>query len=324
MACLVFSTVSYAQVTDKEKALKSKSADTLDGWKTGGIMNVNFSQVSLNNWAAGGQNSTSINSLFSLFANYKKNNDSWENYLDLGYGLVKQGDEGYIKSDDRIDFTSKYGRKAAEDFYYAALLNFRSQFTGGYNYPNDSVKISDFFAPAYAVGAIGMDYKPNDKFSLFLAPLTAKTTFVGSQMLADQGAFGVEAAKYAGDNPDSTKLKDGENIRVELGGYLRFMYQVDITEDISFKTNLNLFSNYLEKPQNIDIGWDNLLSLKVNNFITASVSTSLIYDDDISIIESKSDGSPKLDSEGNKIAGPRTQFKYVIAVGFQYKFGAAK
>ncbi len=333
IALLSTGITAYAQVTDAEDDLITQSDESFEGWKKGGMVNINFSQVSLKNWAAGGQNSISINSMLSLYANYKKDNDSWENYLDLGYGIVRQGDEGFIKSDDRIDFTSKYGRKAAENLYYAALFNFRSQFTPGYNYPDTDHKISDFLAPAYAIAALGMDYKSDDdKLSLFVAPLTTKITYVGDKLLAAKGAFGVDKGNietyYVVVDGDSiTKervIEDGKNIRAELGGYVRMMYQTDITKDISFKTNLDLFSNYLHNPKNIDVHWDNLLSLKVNNYISASISTSLIYDDDIDISVMKSNGEPKLNSEGIQIEGPRTQFKYVIAVGFQYKFGAEK
>ena len=95
-------------------------------------------------------------------------------------------------------------------------------------------------------------------------------------------------------------------------------------ENVSFQTNIDLFSNYSEDPQNIDVNWDNVLSMKINKFLTSTITTSLIYDHDIKIQETKSDGTPKLDAEGNPEIGPRTQFKYVIAVGFQYKFGDKK
>jgi hypothetical protein len=167
-----------------------------------------------------------------------------------------------------------------------------------------------------------MDYQPSDKLSAFISPLTAKLTIVNDQMLADQGAFGVEGAEYAGDNPDSTKLKNGENTRIELGGYFRLMYKTDVVKNVSFQTNLDLFSNYAENPQNIDVNWDNIISLKVNDFLTTTITTSLIYDDDIDITETNADGIPKVDANGNPIVSPRTQFKYVIAVGLQYKFGA--
>ena len=311
---------AFAQTDEKEKTLKKQTySDTIpDGWRTGGVFNFNFSQVSLNNWAAGGQSSVSFNSISSLFAHYKKGRNTWDNYLDLGYGLVKQGDRNYIKSDDKIEFTSKYGRKASEHWYYAGLVNFRSQFAPGYNFPNDSVLISDFMAPGYFLGSIGMDYKRGKKLSLFISPLTAKYTVVNNSKLADAGAFGVDAAEL---DTNGIKTKDGSRTRLEVGGYLRAMYTTPIAENITFTTNVNLFSNYAEDPDHIDVYWDNLLSMKVNDFISASVSTSLIYDHDIDIQELNDDGSSKLNENGSPIIGPRTQFKYVIAVGFQYSFG---
>ena len=95
-------------------------------------------------------------------------------------------------------------------------------------------------------------------------------------------------------------------------------------ENINYQTNIDLFSNYSEEPSHVDVNWDNLLSMKVNKYITTTISTSLIYDHDIDIAETDSKGIPKTNDAGNPIIGPRTQFKYVLAVGFQYQFGAKK
>ncbi len=318
--CLSLSFISLAQTTEVEDDLKKKRADTIaDGWRVGGVFNANFSQVSLNNWAAGGQNSISINAITSLFAHYKKGKNTWDNYLDMGYGLIRQGNSAdFIKSDDRIELTSKYGRKASKNWYYSGLLNFRSQFDRGFNFPNDSVVISDFMAPGYFLGAVGMDYKRGKDFTLFMAPLTAKVTVVSVQSLADQGAFGVEGAVR---DTNGNILEKGKNIRSEVGGFLRFGYSKEILENVTYSTNLSLFSNYLENPQNIDVNWDNLLTMKVNRFISATISTSLIYDDDIDIQVLNNDGTQKLAENGEPIVGARTQFKYVIGVGFAYSFG---
>src|SRR4030042_5907505 len=131
----------YSQTTEAEKQLQTQKTDTLMGWKKGGIININTSQVSLTNWAAGGQSSIAIGGLLSLFANNKHEKSLWENFLDLGYGTMKQGKNvDWRKTDDKIDFTSKFGLNATEKLYYAALVNFKTQMTNGYNYPNDSVK----------------------------------------------------------------------------------------------------------------------------------------------------------------------------------------
>ncbi len=309
---LAFTTVSMAQVTEAEKNLRQQKVDTIQGWKKGGVASLNFSQASFSNWASGGQNSISANALVSLFANRTKENSLWENSLDVGYGLVKQGKDGdFIKTDDKFDFASKYGLKASKNWYYAGLFNFKTSLTPGYNYPNDSVKISEFLAPAYLLIAIGMDYKPNDDLSVFIAPISGKFTIVNNEDLADAGAFGVDPAEY---NSLGELVKHGEKFRTEIGGYIRVKYKRDLMENISFETKLDLFSNYAHNPQNIDVNWQTLLSMKVNKYITTTLTTELVYDDDVLIaIDTNDDGIP--DS-----AGKRTQFKEVLGIGITYKF----
>jgi len=102
----------FGQTTEAEKQLLTQKVDTIMGWKKGGVINISTAQTSLTNWAAGGQSSVAIGGLLSLFANNKKDKSLWENYLDIGYGTMKQGkDAGWWKTDDKIDFTSKFGLK---------------------------------------------------------------------------------------------------------------------------------------------------------------------------------------------------------------------
>lgn len=293
--------------------LKAKKLDTLDGWKRGGTSTVTFSQVSLTNWASGGQNSIALNSAVNLYANLKKGHALWENNLDLGFGLVKQNSESVRKSDDRIDLSSKYGRKIGQSktLYYAGYLSFRSQFAPGFNFPNDSVIISNFLAPGYSLIALGLDYKPADNFTLFLAPLTGKITIVNDRTLADAGAFGVEAATY---DSTGTKLTSGKKIRYEFGGYLRMNFKWEISKSAAFSTRLELFSNYVKEPQNIDIQWETNLSVKLGKYIGMTFGTLLIYDHDVMLT---------VDSNGDGIAaeqGPRVQFRQLFGLGFAYKF----
>lgn len=282
----------FAQTKASENVLITQSQDTLDGWKTVGLVSLNLTQVGLTNWAAGGENSLSVNGLLSLYANLKKGNFTWDNSLDLAYGLLQQGDADIRKTDDRIDLTSKYGQKAFKNWYYSGLVNFKSQLTAGYNYPDNSTQISNFLAPGYMLGAIGMDYKPNEIFNVFLSPITMKMTIVNNQPLANSSAYGVDK---------------GKKTRSEYGGYLRVLLKKDIMKNIHLQTKLELFSNY-EEAVHIDVNWEVLVAMKVNKYISATVSSQLIYDHDIDIIDSK-----------GKV-GPRTQFKEVIGVGISYKF----
>lgn len=281
--------------------IQAQDADTIRNWNNSGVFSLNMAQSSFTNWAAGGQNSVAINGLINLAANYKKGKSAWDNALNIGYGkmLQKGNDLGWVKTDDRIDFQSKYGRQASDKWFYSGLMSFKTQMTPGYNYPNTDDKISDLLAPAYLLFSLGMDYKPNPNLSVFLSPLTSKNTIVNDDYLSSLGAFGVDP---------------GKKFRPELGAYANIAYKKDeIVKNVNLLTKLDLFSNYLNNPQNIDVSWETLIVMKVNKFISATVNTHLLYDDDVMI---------KVDegSEGEAIMGKRAQFKEVIGVGLTYKF----
>ena len=303
--------ILFAQTIEAEAQLKTQSVDSVDGWKKGGTLSFNISQTSLTNWSAGGQSSVAVNSLVSLFLNYKKGNSLLENNLDIGYGSMKQGEgEEWWKTDDKIDFTSKYGYKMKKHLFIAVLVNVKTQMNDGYNYPDDSTLVSKFMSPGYMLGALGLDYKPGKNFGAFVSPITSKSTFVLDQVLADAGAYGVDAAMY--DNL-GVLVTEGKNSRTEFGGYLRMFYHKNLMKNIDLTTKLELFSNYIENPQNIDVNWDVLLSMKVNKYISATIATTLVYDHDIDIqFDTADDGTP--------IVGPRTQFKEVLQLGINFKF----
>jgi len=271
--------------------------DTVKNWKTGGVGSLTFSQVSFENWAAGGENSYTLNGIFSLHANYKEGKTTWENSLDLGYGIVKQASRGVRKSDDKLELNSKYGYQTNSQWFYSGSFNFRTQFDQGYKYNEEEGtkrEISTFMAPAYTLVSLGMDYKPSDAFSLMISPVTGKTTFVLDDSLSSRGAFGV---------------KKGNKIRNEFGGFLKISYNQDIWENVTLNTKLDLFSNYLDEPQNVDVNWEVMISMKVNEYLSANLNTQLIYDDNINYVNSQ--GVEK---------GPRIQFKEVFGAGLSYKF----
>lgn len=274
-------------------------SDSTKVWKFGGNASINFSQVSLSNWAAGGKSSASGTFLFNSFANYRKGKISWENSLDLGYGLMKEEDSQSVKTDDKIDFSSKFGLKGKGKIFYSALFNFRTQMADGFKYPDRDNRISTFMAPGYFTLALGADYKPNDKFSLFVSPITGKMTVVTDDVLSDEGAFGVDPGKKS---------------RGEMGAFLKTQFKTTVVENVSLETKLDLFSNYLDTPQNIDIHWDILLNMKINDYLSANLITNLIYDDDVSIAIDK-DGDGVIDEKG-----PRVQFKELFGVGLSFKF----
>lgn len=315
--------VAWGQTNDDKAFVEDatkKTKEAVEGeeaaeptWKKGGVVSLNFNQVSLINWAAGGLNSVAGSAFCNLYANYRKGKSSWDNNLDLGYGIIKQGTDPFIKSDDKIDFTSKYGQEAFNNpkFFYTGLLNFKSQFAPGYSDPPANLlRISDFLAPAYVLAAIGIDYKQSDNLSIFVSPITGKMTIVNDDTLADAGAYGVDAAVY---NDAGVKTKDGAKTRVELGGYLKMQYKREIVKNVDFNTRLELFSNYIDKPENIDVFWETVFTMKVNKYLNANMGFTMIYDDDIDIAVTDQSGV----ITG---MGPRTQYKQVLGIGLSYNF----
>jgi hypothetical protein len=277
----------------------TEKIDSLRSWNFGGLAAFNFSQVSLTNWAAGGQSSTSGVALFNVFGIYKKDNVSWENSLDMGYGLLKERNNHAVKSNDKFDFNSKFGLKKTEKLYYSTLFNFKTQFAPGYNYPNTTDAISRFMAPAYITLSLGADYKPNKLISIFVSPLTGKMTIVSDTTLSALGAFGVEPGKM---------------VRTEIGSFVKFELKTEIMKNVSLISKLDLFSNYFHNPENIDVNWDVLINMKINDFLSANLITSLIYDDDI-----KTD--VHLNNEGViESRGPKVQFKEMFGLGLNVKF----
>lgn len=315
LTVLLFGTIYNAEAQNDTLPKKDTTY-----WTKGAVVNVNFSQVGLYNWAAGGENNVSVGSLFSSFANYKKGSTSWDNLLEMAYGSVKPGEKSFRKTEDRFELNSKFGHLAINKWYYSALFNFRTQFADGVDYTNENnpTIISSALAPAYVTLGIGMDYKPNDDFTIFASPLTGRITYVGWQSLADKGAFGVEKAQY--DETTGDLLVKGKKTRYEFGAYFKMNWKKEIMKNVTFKTNLALFSNYLDRPQNIDILWDVLLAMKVNKYITASITTNLIYDNDIDITQYSKTVNPVTGNRDVIGYGPRTQFKQVVAVGFSHKF----
>ena len=280
-------------------AQESTDADTL--WKFSGVTSLNLSQLSLSDWAAGGDNSLSGNALVKLSPDYDDGTLNWDNDLILGFGLIRTGSDPTRKSDDQIELSSKFGYKASEKWFYSALLSFRTQFAIGYDNPgeDDRLKISNFMAPAYLNLAIGMDYKPNEHISLFLSPLSTKFTFVLDEELSAAGSFGLD--------PDQT-------VRSEFGAYVKFAYKQEILKNVLLDTKVDLFSNYFDNPQYIDVTWDLLLTFKINDFLSASLMTQLIYDYDIRF-PYDSNGDGELDSDESRV-----QFKELFGLGLTYSF----
>ena len=269
-------------------------------WKRGGLFNANLSQGSLSNWAAGGDDfSMSIGAYVNYFLLYRKSNHTWDNNVDFNFGLIQSSSIGSRKNDDRIDVLSKYGFKvdSINKWYLSGLFNFRSQFFDGNNYSGESRNFSStFLSPAYILLSIGMDYKPSQKFSMFLSPFTSRWVIIANNYLSQQGLYGVPAGKHSVN---------------ELGAFASLNYKTNVGKNVTYKGKLDMFSNYKYKPGNVDFYFTNFFSFKINRTLSATYNLDMIYDDDVKIFGPDKNAS-------------RLQLKSMIGIGFLMQFSTKK
>jgi len=263
-------------------------------WRTGGIYSLNLSQGSLSNWAAGGEDfSLALSSLLNLYSFYKKEKNSWDNTFDFNIGYVKTTSLGSRKNDDRFDLLSKYGHNISDKVSASVPFNLRSQFLKGYTY-SDNVKTfsSAFMSPGYVLLSVGFDYKPNKDLSIFFSPVTARWVIVRDTALSNKGLYGVTP---------------GRKSNFEFGAFTSISYFKEISKTLSYKSRLDLFSNYRHNPQNVDLYMTNALNVSISKILTATWGLDLIYDDDAKLF-------------GKNRNSPRLQVRSLVGIGLLVKF----
>lgn len=278
--------------SETSRTIKKDTDTTTWTWKRGGLFSFTLSQGSLSNWAAGGDNfSLAANSYLNYFFYYKNKRQSWDNNVDLNLGYVNTTSSGGRKNDDRMDYLSKYGYRmdSTGKWYLSGLFNFRSQFFDGFNYGSTPAELSSsFLSPAYFILSVGFDYKHNDKFSVFLSPLTSRWTIVAKPILSDKGLYGVPK---------------GAHSLNEIGAFITVNYTALVAKNIVYKGRMDLFSNYRSDPQNVDLYMTNQMAFKINKYFSATYSLDMIYDDKVRLF-------------GPANSSPALQTKSLIGIGY--------
>ena len=251
--------------------LSAQTADSTQTspWTTEGFAGLKLTQVSLTNWSAGGDNSVAFDLQGTYQANYKKGKHIWNNRLELAYSIAK-------------------------NWYASAFTTFQTQFSPGYDYSvNKDVAISEFMSPAYLTTGLGFTYDPGKIFTVVLSPASWRGTFVLNDRLSDEGAFGVDPGKH---------------LLSSFGANLKGEVKYEFLKNMTVYSRLDLYSDYLHKPQNIDVNWEVQINMAINKWFSTTLTTNMVYDDDIKIVQ----------KDGSK--GSRLQFKEVLGVGVQFNF----
>jgi hypothetical protein len=311
-------------------------------WKTSLRNQINFGQTTLTNWAAGGDNTVTLQAFVDGNANYSKGGMFWNNRLQLEYGFTYASSKPILqKSNDRIYFESKWGLRMekAKKIYFSANYDFRSQFSNTFSYPTPSApqdapegwepkrkdwlnakKIkSGFFAPAYTNLGLGIDMNPFKWVSINFAPLTGGFVVVRDKALRANYGMGLKE-EYEGVDKSTLNAEELEKYeaamssgaarkmsRFEFGAKLKANSALKVNDNVNYTSQLVLFSNYLKNPENLRVNWDNKLDWKLAKYFSLTVTTNLIYDDNVLIW-----------SEKDNLKRQRVQFKEAVLLGFTY------
>lgn len=285
-----------AQFTSAGKSVLSvppdrlkKTMDSLKSWTIDGNVILNLSQVWLDNWVAGGDKSVAGNTINIFNINYKGKRIYWENTIKVATGMMQQQGSKLVKTDDKFEVITKFGRTVSKRWSYSGQCNFYTQFLPGYKNPTDTIKRSDFLAPAYIITSLGMNFNPVKQLSMQFSPIAGKITIVNSKHIlqldpSGAGAYGVKNDKLA---------------HFEFGGSVVLSAKGTFFKKITYQSNFSSFSNFESDPlTNIDVNWELLLGLRITKFVSANLKTNFLYDIDASL---------------------DPQFKEFFGVGFSYK-----
>lgn len=243
----------YSQDTEESKP----------NWTKKGVITFLVNQSSFENWIAGGISNVSGTLGLNYDFNYQKNDWTWENKLIANFGLTKIKNQDTQKSSDLLEWNSVVGKKAKGYWYYSMFLNFKTQFADDLD--KDTKGPTQFLSPGYFQFGPGMLWKKSDNFKVNIAPATSRLIVVDKNLTEPNEAyFGVE---------------EGKTTRYELGASIGAYYKFNVMENISMENILNLYSNYLEDPQNVDLDYTMNMIMKINKFISANLSYQTIYDD---------------------------------------------
>ena len=289
-------------------------------WTNSVLNQINFGQTSLWNWAAGGYNNYTLAAAIDANANYKKDKMIWTNRLQLDYGFLYSADKPILqKTKDRIYFESKWGYETpVRHLSYSAFFDFKTQFNDNWKYgtPKNTeghepsiqdwldarTLMSDLLSPAYINFGLGLLWTPKPWFSLNFSPLAADFVIVHNPEL--RSTYGMELRKGI---LEPTSGNDYKPFRFGLGAQLKADAKWVINDDFSYTTQLVLFSDYLHKPQNLRVNWDNKVFWKLAKYFALTLSTNLIYDENVKVKQISDD-----------VKVPAVQFKEFLEFGFIY------
>ena len=335
-ACAMAFSFAYAQVDEKTAAdqavntkVKSAEIDSAKNWKCTGVVGLNAAQTALFNWAAGGNDNVTGFVFANVTLSYKKNKWTWDSNLDTELGEMFSSDYQrykWRKANDKLNFTTKVGYQMHPQWYLTLLGSFRSQYAPGLDYkevdagtldangnPVDPTLISKWLSPSYTDLALGVEYRPNDIFTIGVYPVAGRMTTCTEESL--RANYGLPQ------NEDGTYKPVMLNMGLRINGGINYT----LVKNLKIISTITLFTPYTAKLHdkengqpfgNFDVDWDMAITYNFLKVFSVSLMTSLKYYDKVMIAGKDWNGRPGF--AGYPAA--RVQFKEVVGLGIGYSF----
>ena len=306
-----------AQIIETTQAADPEKKES--NWKVSGIISFNASATGLINWAAGGNNNINMVAAANVSFLYKNGPFAWDSNIDTDFGesFVDNSKHNWQKTNDKLNISTKFGWEMAKSWYLTALGSFKTQYAFGYDYSQDELTpISQFMTPSYTDLSVGIDWKPNSIFTIYLSPIAGRiTTATNDQLRAKY--FG---ADYYNKFLDPVTQLCSRNFQAEFGASLKAGVNYDKIENLKIISTVTVFTPYSTKPH-VDLDWDFSISYQFLKVLNVSLGTQLKYYD--RVLFDKIDPetkAPILNADGTVAQGPRVQFKTILGLGIGYSF----
>lgn len=268
---------------------------------------LGLNQTYLANWAKGGE--SSLSTLLDVHGNANYENTAsklkWNNGARLKYGSIITEENGLRTNTDQLEINSQLNKELRKKLDFSAVFYTKHQIAKGYKKPSDEIPVSKFLNPGTFTVGLGFEYKPFKKTSINYSLLSYKNTFVLDTTEIDPTNHGIEA---------------GRRFLQEMGGQMVVKNAVSVLDGLTIKNQVRLFSNYLNKPQNIDVDWEINLEKRVNWFFTVLLNMHFIYDDDVRFEVLNDNDEPVMLPDGSVKKVPKLQFKQFMGLTFMFKF----
>lgn len=282
LALALIINASIVNAQDGEKA-----TDSLEGWSHDGKITLLINQSAFSNWQPGGDNNMAANVNINYSLDYVKGPWLWDNKILASYGVTINDDDGMRKTDDRLELNSILGRSMNKKYWsFSFFMNFRTQFSEGYDYnddfigDNETYPTSGFFKPAYWSFGPGFLWKKSKNLSANFAPVTSKFTFITSEVYTINDDDSDNVFYESSNDIETYGVAPGKSLLYEFGFNFRGYYKFNIMKNISMENILSLYSNYLDKPMNLDIDYTMNIVMKINDVFSTNLTFQTVYDDD--------------------------------------------